>query len=1641
MTLLVMMMTTATAWAAQPDSYLDACTGERGYIHLEGWAYDPDAPSQSIEVFMYVYTDAACTSQFYFCEFTAGVPRADVNSAKGITGDHGFNIDINIYPPGVYWVKLFAVDTNGDGDSQIGNTTKVTVTGYGRPIGSLEVCTGGEELIHIEGWAYDPDASSQSIDVHAYVYTDEGCTSQYGDVHVLTANVSRADVNSSKGITGNHGFNADIAIAAGNYWVKVIAIDTNGDEDTQIGSTTAVTVTVDYPSWVRSGDAWNEETKTLTVNTVGTVVAMAYRGQTEIEHVIIGSSVTVIGGYAFWQCSNLQSVTYEEGSQLTDIWDGAFAKCTSLTSFTIPAGVTVIQSGIFVGCTNLTTIVVDEGNPNYKSEDGLLLTKDGSTLLFCPFNRAAGHYTIPNGVSFVSPEAFLNCTTLTDITLPASVTTIQGYAFYGCSNLKTVSFAEGSQLETIAAYAFKECSSLTTFNFAENTPLSTIWTQAFSGCTSLESIVLPDHVGEIRERAFEGCTSLTNIHIPASLTTIGSDAFKGCTSLASFTVDDASTTYASYDGVLTNKEGTSLVCYPLGRTAASYTVPEGMTVIAPYTFSGCTALETVILPTSLTIIPDNAFEGCTGLTSITIPPNVTTLGRPFSGCSSLSTVIALPEEPGGHSNTFDNINSNCQFYVRSASYKTHNVYSAYSNNMTVISVLNTATGATATASAEPVITYDGTAYYAAGTTFTLSHADAPETSTGYEAPFQNYVVTNKSGEDIAATVLSGETLTLPESDVTIRARFTPIVYNITYDLDGGTADLVNPETYTIESNITLNAPIRDGFYFVGWTGTGLTEPTRRVTIPSGSTGDRAYTATWNRIPYIDADGIVRECGAKRIANTGSSQEFDDESVEEAWYYVDGNEEIQGSLLFKAKNTHLILFDDAAITLYSENYNITASSLTIYGQVKSTGQLMLRNHEIVTCSGIIANNLTINGGKVSISAYSDDGADEYNGLAIYSKNNLTINGGYLLAYTADTFDKAIDKAIFVGGNITLGWHLPTDGVFSWHYQYGGDFIVKQGKSFVNSWNQILTGTTIGGVLSTKINQHRLSPCYAVRFGANGGNFSDKSYVLLATKFDSNGDAHISAPTTNPTRAGYAFSGWKLGEADFDFSSAVTSNLTLTASWTSLSSVTIADDADNTSIIENNDGLEVNVTLQGRTFYRDGDWNTLCLPFDVNSFTGTPLADATVKAFNPATSNLDANGMLTLNFDDATTIEAGKPYLVKWQLADLLIKTAADWNSFAESVNNGNTYAGKTVRLMNNISVSTMVGTDSHPFSGTFDGGGHTLNVTINAGSTTYVAPFHTIGGGATIKDLTVTGNVTGGMHCAGLVGHVEGSGVDNYIWLCDVRTNINCRSTHCGGVMGHAGTSTTFIMDTRFGGSITGENLTNIGVIWGWSDGDAYIDACLAAGAYCECEGLDMARDANHGALHGSVGYKTQNFGNKGTYTTATGNELASLLGKYWTVSNGVVVPIIDPDTPAEVISNPVFMSASVDATQPTAVTSTDGAVSFVGSYSPVSISGEDRSKLFVGAQSTLYYPNGAMTIGSCRAYFQLGNGITVGDGPNAIQGFRLNFVGGDATGFDDQIVNSKSSNSKWYDLSGRRIDGVPTAKGIYIKDSKKIVIK
>jgi len=141
--------------------------------------------------------------------------------------------------------------------------------------------------------------------------------------------------------------------------------------------------------------------------------------------------------------------------------------------------------------------------------------------------------------------------------------------------------------------------------------------------------------------------------------------------------------------------------------------------------------------------------------------------------------------------------------------------------------------------------------------------------------------------------------------------------------------------------------------------------------------------------------------------------------------------------------------------------------------------------------------------------------------------------------------------------------------------------------------------------------------------------------------------------------------------------------------------------------------------------------------------------------------------------------------------------------------------------------------------------------------------------------------------------------------------------------------------------------------------------------------------------------------------------------------------------------SPVFMGVTID-TEKHDATVTD-VLTFTGTYAPVTITDADgdNTKLYLGAANKLYYPKKAMTIGTHRAYFQLSEGITAGEPASLVRAFVLNFGDDEATGIisvhdSGFMVNGSDA---WYTLDGRRLDGQPTAKGLYIHGGRKVIVK
>jgi len=140
---------------------------------------------------------------------------------------------------------------------------------------------------------------------------------------------------------------------------------------------------------------------------------------------------------------------------VTTIGSRAFYECSNLTFITIPNSVTTIDDSAFYDCPKLTYIAVVKGNPNYRSIDGNLYSKDGKTLVQYAIGKTDTGFTVPNSVSSIGVGAFAHCFSLTSVTLPDSVTTIGEGAFQHCRYLTSVTL--GNSVTAIGDSAFYDC--------------------------------------------------------------------------------------------------------------------------------------------------------------------------------------------------------------------------------------------------------------------------------------------------------------------------------------------------------------------------------------------------------------------------------------------------------------------------------------------------------------------------------------------------------------------------------------------------------------------------------------------------------------------------------------------------------------------------------------------------------------------------------------------------------------------------------------------------------------------------------------------------------------------------------------------------------------------------------------------------------------------------------------------------------------------------------------------------------------------------------------------------------------------------------------------------------------------------------
>ncbi len=376
--------------------------------------------------------------------------------------------------------------------------------------------------------------------------------------------------------------------------------------------------------WVYDAQTWRQTSIPVTQNGIDVRVELT---DSNTYRLAVGTNAmtgALIDGGAI-----SQFVAYNSGSGPETAYDfyvgGMRIESPSVTNQTILiSGSAVIRSSY--NESDWTYVLDQSGNATITSYagsggavfipptlDGHAVTQVGAgSSVFGYGNTVVTSLTIPEGVTSIGEAAFQGCVGLIEVAIPESVTSIGAYAFYVCSELK--------------------------------------------------SIQLPANLISIGQAAFVGCARLASVIIPDSVADIGQSAFSECTNLQTIEVGVGNANYASVEGVLFDKQISTLIVCPAGKKGA-YAIPNSVRTIEGAAFNKCTGLTSVAIPHGVTVIGQGAFVGCTGLTHLTVPDSMTSIGAAafydslnlrsliigrgvtnigvwaFSGCTNLESVL------------------------------------------------------------------------------------------------------------------------------------------------------------------------------------------------------------------------------------------------------------------------------------------------------------------------------------------------------------------------------------------------------------------------------------------------------------------------------------------------------------------------------------------------------------------------------------------------------------------------------------------------------------------------------------------------------------------------------------------------------------------------------------------------------------------------------------------------------------------------------------------------------------------------------------------------------------------------------------------------------------------------------------------
>ena len=383
---------------------------------------------------------------------------------------------------------------------------------------------------------------------------------------------------------------------------------------------------------------------------VRTIGDAAFNAIERLSHVGLNEGLVSIGSSAF-RTTGITEIVIPDS--VTTVGSSAFSECSALTSAHIGRGVEAGQlSDAFTSSRQLSGFTVAPDNASYEAVDGVLYSKDHTSLVVYPAGKGSGTtYTVLDETTRIESGAF-NSAPLKGVVLPSSLRSIGDWAFSGSyleslvlpkafetfgecafSGMPSLARVDLGGTKTIGEQAFLASHALQEVDFrADLGRLTTIGAYAFAE-TGLVSAVLPDSVTSLGDGAFTRSTELKEVHLGSGLTEVGARVFTGTTALASLSVDPSNPVLSLDGSVLYQQgnDGSHLVYAALAAPLPAYSVRPGTAQIDEAAFKGHATLREVVVPEGVKAIGAQAFAGIHELTDVALPDSLEEVSDAFAG--------------------------------------------------------------------------------------------------------------------------------------------------------------------------------------------------------------------------------------------------------------------------------------------------------------------------------------------------------------------------------------------------------------------------------------------------------------------------------------------------------------------------------------------------------------------------------------------------------------------------------------------------------------------------------------------------------------------------------------------------------------------------------------------------------------------------------------------------------------------------------------------------------------------------------------------------------------------------------------------------------------------------------------------------